>query len=57
MRNQGKDGRGDGLAVGGNWGRPVSDEGCGLNGAVRRRSARESDRVVRCAGQRPDQEG
>jgi len=31
----------------GNWGRPVSGEGCGLNGAVRRRSARESDRVIR----------
>ena len=30
----------------GNWGRPVLGEGCGLNGAVRRRSARESDRVV-----------
>jgi len=31
----------------GNWGRPVLDEGSGLNGAIGRRSARESDRVVR----------
>ena len=31
----------------GNWGRPVLGEGCGLNGADRRRPARESDRVVR----------
>ena len=30
----------------GNWGRPASGEGRGLNVAVRRRSARESDRVV-----------
>ena len=31
----------------GNWGRPVSDEGCGLNDTIGCRSARESDRVVR----------
>jgi hypothetical protein len=30
----------------GNWGRPVLGEGCGLNGACGRRSARESDRVI-----------
>jgi len=30
----------------GNWGRPVRDEGSGLNGAARCRSVRESDRVV-----------
>ena len=31
----------------GNWGRPVMDGGCGLDGASRRQSTRESDRVVR----------
>ena len=31
----------------GNWGRPVSGEGCGLNDAVRCRSVRVSDRVIR----------
>jgi hypothetical protein len=30
----------------GNLGRPVLGEGCGLNGADRRRPAWESDRVV-----------
>ena len=30
----------------GNWGRPVSGEGCGLNGARRAAVWRESDRVV-----------
>jgi hypothetical protein len=30
----------------GKRGRPVLDEGSGLNGAVRRRFVRESDRVV-----------
>ena len=30
----------------GNWGRPVLDEGSGLNEAIGRRSAWESDRVI-----------